>query len=115
MQNVNIPSSAAQRRPQGIFSRSPDGEVTVTSVTVFSAMLRPKKNQPAPTSAIFQISAGNKNAEQHSTRATRPEEIIDHSQALSLSRLSKPRGQVSAIHSASPSDARDFGPRIQRK
>jgi hypothetical protein len=41
---------------------SPEEEATVTSVTDFSAMLRAKKNQPTPTSAIFQKSAWKKNA-----------------------------------------------------
>ena len=37
------------------------------------------------------------------------EEISDQSQALAFSRLSRPRGQVRAIHSALPSEASDFG------
>ncbi len=58
MEKVSIPSWAAQRRPLGIFSASPDDEVTETRVTAFSAMLRPKNHQPIPTKAIFQRFSG---------------------------------------------------------
>ena len=39
----------------------------------------------------------------------------DQSHALALKRPSKPLGDVSAIHSAAPSDERDFGPSIQKE
>src|SRR6478735_12373438 len=115
MAKLSMPSWAAQRRPEGTFCASPDSETTVTRVTDFSAMLREKTNQPAATRAIFQESCGNIQQPASRIAITRPEAIIDHSHAFALSTLSSPRGQVSAIHSADPSEVSDFGPSTQRK
>jgi len=62
MAKVSMPIDAAQRSPVGIFSGSPEGDVTVANVTVFSASERANRYQPIPTVAIFQSSAGNLNA-----------------------------------------------------
>src|SRR6478672_7332337 len=109
MAKVSMPSCAAQRRPEGIFVGSPESETTVTNVTAFSAMLRAKKNQETAPSATFHASSGNSQHAASSTTSTNAEEISDHSQAFAFSMLSRPRGHVSAIHSAEPSDISDFG------
>src|SRR5438309_7157209 len=112
---VSMPSCAAQRRPDEICVGSPDSETTVTKVTDFSAMLRPKTNHPAATSATFQASSGKYQQAARRIGAMRPEAISDHSRALALRMLSRPRGQVSASHSAEPSEASDLGPSTHRK
>src|SRR5262249_53469426 len=113
--NENVPSIAAHRRPLGTGPGSPEDVGVATRVTVFSARLRAKKHQPSATSAAFHASAGNRNMAYSITAPTSTLPISAHRRALAFSNDSRPRGHVSVIQSAAPSEISERGPSTSRK
>jgi len=102
------PSSSA-----GIFSCSPEEDVTVTSVTLFSAMLRLKKTNPQ-TLARFSGACRKQEDCVRQNERHQTDEIIDHSHAFAFNKLSRPVGHVNASTAPFPSDESDFGPSTHR-